>query len=147
MATTTFSGPIKAGSVREGASANVGFVLMAQSANVVFGADGTETVVATLPANSQIYQIAVDVTTAFDAGTTNTFDLGDGTTADKYADALAVGSAARVLATSDVSQIPNLIDIGASDVDVTVTYNQTGTAATAGAATVTVLYLQNNNLS
>ena len=147
MANTTFSGPIKAGSVREGASANVGFVLMSQSANVVFGANGTETVVATLPANSQIYQIAVDVTTAFDAATTNTFDIGDGTTADKYADALAVGSAARVLATSDVSQIPNLIDIGASDVDVTVTYNQTGTAATAGAATVTVLYLQNNNLS
>lgn len=147
MATTTFSGPIKAGSVREGASANVGFVLMAQSANVVFGADGTETVVATLPANSQIYQIAVDVTTAFDAGTTNTFDIGDGSTADQYADALAVGSAARVLATSDVSQIPNLIDIGSSDVNVTVTYNQSGTAATAGAATVTVLYLQNNNLS
>jgi hypothetical protein len=147
MATTTFSGPIKAGSVREGASANVGFVLMAQSANVVFGDNGTETVVATLPANSQIYQIAVDVTTAFDAGTTNTFDIGDGSTADQYADALAVGSAARVLATSDVSQIPNLIDIGTSDVNVTVTYNQTGTAATAGAATVTVLYLQNNNLS
>ena len=147
MATTTFSGPVKAGSVREGASANVGFVLMAQSANVVFGANGTETVVATLPANSQIYQIAVDVTTAFDAGTTNTFDIGDGSTADQYADALAVGSAARVLATSDVSQIPNLIDIGSSDVNVTVTYNQTGTAATAGAATVTVLYLQNNNLS
>jgi hypothetical protein len=147
MATTTFSGPIKAGSVREGASANVGFVLMSQSANVVFGANGTETVVATLPANSQIYQIAVDVTTPFNAGTTNTLDIGDGTTADKYADALAAGAAARVLATSDVSQIPNLIDIGASDVDVTVTYNQTGTAATAGAATVTVLYLQNNNLS
>jgi len=147
MATTTFSGPIKAGTIREGASANLGFVLMAQSANVVFGANGSTTVVATVPANSQIYQIAVDVTTAFDAGTTNTFDLGDGTTADKYADALAVGAQARVLATSDVSQIGNLIDIGSSDVDVTVTYNQTGTAATAGAATVTVLYLQNNNLS
>jgi hypothetical protein len=147
MATTTFSGPIKAGTIREGASANVGFVLMAQSANVVFGANGSTTVVATVPANSQIYQIAVDVTTAFNAGTTNTFDLGDGATADKYADALAVGAQARVLATSDVSQIGNLIDIGSSDVDVTVTYNQTGTAASAGAATVTVLYLQNNNLS
>jgi hypothetical protein len=147
MATTTFSGPIKAGSIREGASANVGFVLMAQSANVVFGANGTETVVATVPANSQIFQITVDVTTAFNAGTTNTFDIGDGSTADQYADALAVGAQARVLATSDVSQIGNLIDIGTSDVNVTVTYNQTGTAASAGAATVTVLYLQNNNLS
>jgi hypothetical protein len=154
MATTTFSGPIKAGTIRDTTGttvgsdkANVGFVLMAQSGNVVFGANGTETVVATLPANSQIYQIAVDVTTAFDAGTTNTLDIGDGTTADKYADALAAGAQARVLATSDVSQIGNLIDIGTSDVDVTVTYNQTGTAATAGAATVTVLYLQNRNLS
>jgi len=147
MATTTFSGPIKAGSIREGSSANVGFVLMAQSTNVVFGADGTTTVVATVPANSQIFQITVDVTTAFNAATTNTFDIGDGSTADQYADALAVGALARVLATSDVSQIGNLIDIGTSDVDVTVTYNQTGTAATAGAATVTVLYLQNNNLS
>ena len=154
MGTTTFSGPIKAGTIKETTGttvgedkANVGFVLMAQSANVVFGDDGTTTVVATLPANSQIYQIAVDVTTAFDAGTTNTLDIGDGSTADKYADALAAGAQARVLATSDVSQIGNLIDIGTADVDVTVTYNQTGTAATAGAATVTVLYLQNRNLS
>ena len=154
MATTTFSGPIKAGTIKDTTGttvgsdkANVGFVLMAQSGNVVFAADGTETVVATLPANSQIYQIAVDVTTAFDAGTTNTLDIGDGTTADKYADALAAGAQARVLATSDVSQIGNLIDIGTSDVDITVTYNQSGTAATAGAATVTVLYLQNRNLS
>jgi len=154
MATTTFSGPIKAGTIKDTTGttvgtdkANVGFVLMAQSGNVVFGDDGTTTVVATLPANSQIYQIAVDVTTAFDAGTTNTLDIGDGTTADKYADALAAGAQARVLATSDVSQIGNLIDIGTADVDVTVTYNQTGTAATAGAATVTVLYLQNRNLS
>ena len=76
MGTTTFSGPIKAGTIKDTTGttvgsdkANVGFVLMAQSGNVVFGANGTETVVATLPANSQIYQIAVDVTTAFDAGT------------------------------------------------------------------------------
>lgn len=154
MGTTTFSGPIKAGTIKDTTGttvgtnkANVGFVLMAQSGSVVFGANGSTTVVATLPANSQIYQISVDVTTAFDAGTTNTLDVGDGTTADKYADALAAGAQARVLATSDVSQIGNLVDIGTSDVDVTVTYNQTGTAATAGAATVTVLYLQDRNLS
>jgi hypothetical protein len=28
MATTTFSGPVKAGTIREGASANTGFVLI-----------------------------------------------------------------------------------------------------------------------
>ena len=154
MGTTTFSGPVKAGTITNTIGttvgtnvANVGFVLMAQSANVVFEANGTTTDIATLPANSQIFQITVDVTTAFDAASTNTLDLGDGSTADEYADALALGSLARVLATSDVSQIGNLIDIGTSDVTVTATYNQTGTVATAGACTVTVLYLQNRNLS
>jgi hypothetical protein len=154
MATTTFSGPVKAGTINNTTGstvgtnvANTGFVLMAQSANVVFEANGTTTDIATLPANSQIFQISIDVTTVFNAASTNTLDLGDGTTADKYADALALGSLARVLATSDVSQIGNLIDIGTSDVTVTATYNQTGTVATAGACTVTVLYLQNRNLS
>jgi len=154
MATTTFSGPVKAGTINNTTGttvgtnvANTGFVLMAQSANVVFEANGTTTDIATLPANSQIFQITVDVTTAFDAASTNTLDLGDGSTADEYADALALGSLARVLATSDVSQIGNLIDIGTSDITVTATYNQTGGAATAGACTVTVLYLQNRNLS
>ena len=154
MATTTFSGPVKAGTISNTTGstvgtnvANTGFVLMAQSANVVFEANGTTTDIATLPANSQIFQITVDVTTAFDAASTNTLDLGDGSTADQYADALALGSLARVLATSDVSQIGNLIDIGTSDITVTATYNQSGTAATTGAATVTVLYLQNRNIS
>ena len=154
MGTTTFSGPIKAGTLKDTTGstvgtnvANTGFVLMAQSANIVYAADGTTTTIATLPANSQIFQITLDVTTAFDAGTTNTIDFGDGTTADKYADALAAGSLARVLATSDVSQIGNLIDIGTSDIQVVATYNQSGSAASAGAATATVLYLQNRNLS
>ena len=154
MGTTTFSGPIKAGTLKDTTGstvgtdvANTGFVLMAQSANIVYAADGTTTTIATLPANSQIFQITLDVTTAFNAGTTNTIDFGDGTTADKYADALAAGSLARVLATSDVSQIGNLIDIGTSDIQVVATYNQSGSAASAGAATATVLYLQNNNLS
>ena len=154
MGTTTFSGPIKAGTLKETTGstvgtnvANTGFVLMAQSANIVYAANGTTTTIATLPANSQIFQITLDVTTAFDAGTTNTIDFGDGTTADKYADALAAGSQARVLATSDVSQIGNLIDVGTSDIQVIATYNQSGSAASAGAATATVLYLQNRNLS
>ena len=148
MGTTTFSGPIKAGTLKETTGstvgtdvANTGFVLMAQSANIVYAANGTTTTIATLPANSQIFQITLDVTTAFDAGTTNTIDFGDGTTADKYADALAAGSQARVLATSDVSQIGNLIDVGTSDVQVIATYNQSGSAASAGAATATVLSL------
>lgn len=155
MANTTFSGPVRSKdgfqsiieNTTTGGITATGYGVMSQSKQVTFAADGTETVIGTLPANSQIVEIYVDVTTAFDAGTTNTLDLGDGTTADKYADALALGSVARVLASSDVSQLTNLVDIGTSDVALTATYNQSGTAATAGVAQVTVLYVPNNNLS
>ena len=48
MASTTFSGPIKAGTISNTTGttvgddiANVGFVLMAQSANITFAANGT----------------------------------------------------------------------------------------------------------
>ena len=146
MGNTTFSGPIKAGDVKEGSSANVGYVVMAQSGLVNFGANGSTTVTAIVPANSQLLDIEVDVVVAFDAGTTNDFDIGDGTTANLYADALDVSALGKILASSDVSQVPNLDDIGTSDVSLTVTYNQTGGAATAGQAVVTVKYLQNRNI-
>ena len=147
MANTTFAGPIRTGTVREGASANIGYVALSQSAVVSFGDDGTETVIGRIPANSQIIDVYVDVTAAFDAATTNTFDIGDGSTVNQFADALDVSSAARVLASSDVSQLGNFADVGASDIPLTVTYNQTGTAATAGTARVTVLYVQGNDLA
>lgn len=155
MANTTFSGPVRSKdgfqsiieNTTTGGITATGYGVMSQSKQVTFAADGTETVIGTLPANSQIVEIYVDVSTAFDAGTTNTLDLGDGTTADQYADALDVSSAGRLRATSDVSQIGNLVDIGTSDVALTATFNQSGTAATAGTAQVTVLYVPNNNLS
>ena len=155
MANTTFSGPVRSKdgfqsiieNTTTGGVTATGYGVMSQSKQVTFAANGTETVIGTLPANSQIVEIYVDVSTPFDAGTTNTLDLGDGTTANQYADALDVSSAGRLRATSDVSQIGNLVDIGTSDVALTATFNQTGTAATEGTAQVTVLYVPNNNLS
>lgn len=148
MGTSTFSGPIKSGT-RKGSTgttattaANTGNAVLSQSASITFADDGSTTTIATLPANSQIVEIYLDITTAFNAATTNTISFGDGTTSDQYAATLAAGTVARVLATSDASQITNLTDIGAADVQVVATYNQTGTAATAGAAIATVVYIQ-----
>ena len=71
MGTTTFSGPIKAGTIREtsgatlGANvANTGFVVMAQSAKVdITGASHLNQVCGTIPANSQIVDVILNVTT------------------------------------------------------------------------------------
>jgi len=69
--------------------------------------------------------------------------LGDGSTANLYADNLDVASAARVLASSDASQLAELADVGTSDVTVYATYTDSNSDASAGAATITILYKQN----
>lgn len=143
MATTTFSGPIRAGTVREGASANVGNVVLSQTGSIAYTDAGTAVAIGTIPANSQIIEIYVDVTTAFDGTGTDLVDLGDGTTANLYADNLDVASAARVLASSDASQLAELADVGTSDVTVYATYTDSNGDAAAGAATITILYKQN----
>lgn len=74
MATTTFSGPVRAGTVREGASTNVGRVVLSQ---VYDSGDMTGDVVGNydvllgyLPAGAQIVDIVVDQVVASATGTT-----------------------------------------------------------------------------
>jgi len=71
MANTTFSGPVKAGTISNTTGttlgtniANVGQVLMAQSVIVdIIGASHLNQVCAVVPANSQIVDVIVNVTT------------------------------------------------------------------------------------
>jgi hypothetical protein len=135
MGTTTFSGPVKAGTVREGSSANTGNVVLSQTATVAYTDDGTAVAIATIPANSQIIDLYVDVLTPFDGS-------GDGTTANLYADNLDLSSAARVRGSSDASQLAELDDVGTSDVTIYATYADANSDASAGSARVTVVYVQ-----
>ncbi len=71
MATTTFSGPIKTGTIRDTTGttvgtnvANVGSVVMAQSAAPnITGASQLNQRMAIVPANSQIVDVILNVTT------------------------------------------------------------------------------------
>jgi hypothetical protein len=142
MATTTFSGPIKAGDKREGAAANVGFTVMAQSAAVTeVNAFGTTDII--VPANSQITNIYVLVTTAFDNGT-NTIDVGISSDTDLFVDGLSVGSvgAHRVNATSTGTEA-NWKNTGSSDQ--TIVFISPGSGN--GAGVLTVEYIQNRNIT
>ena len=74
MAFTTFSGPVRSGTVREGAGRNTGLVVLAQSYNsgdltgdVVGDVDA---VAFKIPQGSQIVDITVDQIVAATAGTT-----------------------------------------------------------------------------
>ena len=142
MGTTTFSGPVKAGTIREGASANVGTLVCAQSAAITEAASEASTGII-IPANSQIINFYVLIQTAWDGGT-NTLDIGTSSDADLYADGLpatVVGNH-RVTAAYTGTEA-NWKDIGTSDVTIYVD----SVAAGNGAGVVTVQYLQNRNLS
>jgi hypothetical protein len=143
MGTTTFSGPIKAGSVREGASANTGFAVMAQSAVIdIIGADNT-TDVAIVPANSQIIDVILNVTTVSNDSGTAVVNVGTAADPDAFLNDVNVKALATTRGTLDTEAT----DIGASDVTIQAAFDGGSADGTTGAATVTVLYIQNNNLS
>ena len=119
--------------------ANQGLVVSAQTATVAYGADGSTTSLFTIPAGSQIMSIHIDVTTGFNAGSTNTLKIGKTGAATQFVTATDVTTAGREsVATTGV--YANWANVGTSDVTLIATYNQTGTVASAGAARITVTY-------
>ena len=143
MGTTTFSGPVKAGTVREGTGINTGSVLMAQSAVIdIIGATNT-TAVGIIPANSQIVDVILNVTTVSNDGGTATVQVGHAGDTDEYLPATNV----KALGTTRGTIGTDGTDIGTSDQTVNAIYTAANGDGTTGAATVTILYIQNNNLA
>ena len=84
MGTTTFSGPIKAGS-----GSNIGSVVMAQSKVIdIIGAAVADQVCATIPANSQIIDVIVNVSTVSNDGGAATVSVGTSADPNAFVDAL-----------------------------------------------------------
>jgi len=151
MGTTRFSGPIKAGTIPDTyqntdgntITANVGFVVMAQSAMIdIIGADNTTTV-AQIPANSQIIDVILNVTTVANDSGTSVVNVG--TAADPNAFLSAVNVEA--LATTHGTLDAEATNVGTSDISVVASYDGQNADGTTGVASVTVVYLQNKALA
>lgn len=104
------------------------------SAALVFG--NSTVALETLAAGDVVVHAWVDVTTVFNAGTTNVITLGDGTTANKYLAAADVTEGSTGV-TPAGGKGPFAAETAAGTL--TATYAQTGTAATTGAARVYAL--------
>jgi len=149
MGVTTFSGPVKTGTISNTTGttlgtnvANIGSVLMTQSIGITEITGETESTIV-IPANSQIVNIIVLVTTAWDGGT-NTLDIGDSSDEDMFVDGLSVSSIGGPTSCSaDTATIANWRDVGTTDVRI----SYTSIAAGSGVGVLTVEYIQNNNLS
>ena len=153
MATTTFSGPIKAGTIRNTTGTtlgtdikNTGQVVMSQTValDLSSGAVSAETTNVVIPANSQIIDVVIDQITA--ANTTTNYSIGDtvggaATILNTYASGTTAG---RKYPTTEAGGALAWADTGTSDVKLT--WTSTG-ATNAGEVRATILYQQNINLS
>ena len=158
MATTTFSGPIKAGPISNTTGTtlgsnvkNTGQVVMAQTfstgTTLASGASTANSTNVVIPANSQIIDIVLDKPTAM-GNATCVFSIGDtvggnATFINSYN--ITTGSGAgRAYPTTEAGGALAWADVGTADVKLT--WTSTG-ATNAGEVRVTVLYQQNINLS
>jgi hypothetical protein len=153
MATTTFSGPIRAGTIKNTTGttvgtdiANVGQVVMAQtfSLDLSGGAVAAQVTNVVIPANSQIIDCVIDIITAA-SGATN-LSIGDtvggaATILNTFASGTDAG---RVYPTTQAGAALAWQDTGVSDRRLTVTASA---ATSAGLVRFTILYQQNNNLA
>lgn len=150
MANTTFSGPIRAGDIRDTTGttlgvnvANVGQVVMGQTSKVTQAGGVLSSIV--IPANSQIVEMTLYVTTAWD-GAASTLGLGTTVLATAYtaAGAVAGGTVGVVSVTpgTDATRTAAFVDVGTTDVKIKATSTNTG----AGVGYLVVRYLQNTNL-
>ena len=154
MATTTFSGPIKAGTISNTTGTtvgtnvkNVGQVLMSQSFSFTYSTEGSATdTTVVIPANSQIVSIEVNVETAFNDSGNDLLEVGSSADTDLYINDVSIAAIGKI-ALGTAALCANWKDIGSSDVKIGYIYNGANNDASAGAATVTINYLQNNNLS
>ena len=140
MSFSTFSGPVRAGTVRYttgttvGSIDNTGVVVLSQTANLGL----TTSAPFVLPAGSQILNIFVDVTTTFTTGAT--LAVGNSTTAAAYVTAITTPAAGRQALTFTSAQLTALSNVGTTDMQILVT--MAGTTATAGAGFITIVYAQ-----
>jgi hypothetical protein len=151
MGTTTFSGPIKAGIIKETTGTtlgsdvkNTGQVVMSQT-EAVDQTAVTSTTNIIIPANSQLVSAALSVSVVYNGAATTT---GLGYVGDATAFTAAAGIAGATLGIIDITagankaRVDAWADVGSTDRRLLLTQANTGT----GVGWLTVTYIQNNNV-
>lgn len=136
MAFTTFSGPVRSGTVREGAARNCGVAMLAQTKVVNYN-DGTAVAAFTIPAGAQIVRATFNTTTTFTAASTIVVKVGG--TAINSATTITTGGPYAISITNSQA-VGLLLNVGTSDV--AVTYDLSVGASSAGQGTLIVEYIQ-----
>ena len=151
MGTTTFSGPIKAGTINETTGTtlgsnvrNTGHVTMVQGKDINITGATANTNVAVIPANSQVLFVHVDVTTVSNDTGTATFSVG--TTSNATAFTAAANCKALGRSSQSAAALGLMSNVGSSDIKVVGVFTGTDGDGNTGAITTSVTYAQDNGL-
>jgi hypothetical protein len=144
MAFSTFSGPVRAGPIREGAGRNTGLVTLVQSYDtgvVTAGAGNVDAALGILPQGSQIVDITVDQVVVPGGSSTSTVSVGNATGGAQLMAAVATTAGGRFRGTTTAATQLAWQTSTSADTPVFVRY-AVGTEAGVGRAIITVSYVQ-----
>ena len=151
MGTTTFSGPIKAGTINETTGStlgsnvkNTGHVTMVQGKDINITGASANTNIAVIPANSQVLFVHVDVTTVSNDSNAATFSVG--TTSNATAFTAAANCKALGRTSQSAAALGLMSNVGSSDIKVVGVFTGTDGDGNTGAVTTSVTYAQDNGL-
>jgi hypothetical protein len=153
MATTSFSGPIKAGTISNTTGTtlgndvrNTGQVVMSQSIMIdaAIGAGALSYNVGVIPKNSQLLTTTIRVGVVSNQGTSATVSVGKTGTAQYFIANTDVTTLGETSSIADAAL--DEADRFSADTQITATLIGVGTTATTGQVTVTFTYIQANNL-
>ncbi|MFO0452396.1 MAG: hypothetical protein ACK52I_27690 [Pseudomonadota bacterium] len=144
MAFSSFSGPLRSGTIREGAGRNTGLVVLTQSYDtgvVTAGAGNVDVQMGILPQGSQIVNILIDQVVVPGGSSTSTISVGNASGGAQLSAAVATTAGGRFTGTATAATQLAWQTSTTADTPLWVRYT-VGTAAGVGRAIITVVYVQ-----
>lgn len=144
MGFSTFSGPIRSGTVREGASRNTGLVVLTQSYDtgvVTAGVGNVDSQMGILPQGAQIIDITVDQIVVPGGTSTSTISVGNASGGAQLMAAVVTTAGGRFRGSATAATQLAWQTSTSADTPLWVRY-AVGTAAGVGRAVITVSYVQ-----
>lgn len=144
MAFSSFSGPLRSGTVKEGAGRNTGVVLLTQSYDtgvVTAGVGNVDAQMGILPQGSQIVNILIDQVVVPGGSSTSTISVGNASGGAQLSAAVVTTAGGRFTGTTTAATQLAWQTSTTADTPLWVRY-AVGTAAGVGRAIITVVYVQ-----
>lgn len=149
MGTTTFSGPVRSGTLKTGETngPNLGFAVLEQETSITQNSTTAVSSTLYIPVGAKLIDILVDTLTAFNSATTAVLSVGITAGGTEYASGVDVKTAGRVRPTFTAAQLAAMSNVSVLGVaaptpaPVVVTVTPTG-ATSAGYVRVTLVYAQ-----